>query len=101
MQTAHFGEVRRHVFGNYVIYYQADEIGVCVVRVVHEAREQEPLILLTVAQLAASCAPSGPAPSSTLTLSRTRPRICALLDDLPAATLRTAATRPWASPDRF
>jgi toxin ParE1/3/4 len=44
MQTSRFGEVRRHVIGNYLIYYQPGEIGIDVVRVVHGAREQGRLI---------------------------------------------------------
>lgn len=44
MQTTRFGEVRRHVVGNYLIYYQPRESGIYVVRVVHGAREQRPLI---------------------------------------------------------
>jgi toxin ParE1/3/4 len=43
-QTSRFGEVRRHVVGNYLIYYQLREGGIDVVRVLHGAREQRLLI---------------------------------------------------------
>ena len=43
MQTKRFGEVRRHVTGDYLIYYQPAELGVYVARVVHGAREQNRL----------------------------------------------------------
>jgi len=35
-----YGEVRRHVVGNYVIYYRTATDGVEILRVVHGAREQ-------------------------------------------------------------
>ncbi|HEY5313922.1 MAG TPA: type II toxin-antitoxin system RelE/ParE family toxin [Pirellulales bacterium] len=44
MQTARFGDVRRHVAGNYLIYYQSNGAAVCIVRVVHGTREQDRLI---------------------------------------------------------
>ena len=44
MQTARFGEVRRHVAGNYLIYYLPCETEIRVVRIVHGARDQRRLI---------------------------------------------------------
>lgn len=44
MQTARFGEVRRHVAGNYLIYYLPGETEIRVVRIVHGARDQRRLI---------------------------------------------------------
>jgi toxin ParE1/3/4 len=38
------GEVRRHVFGNYVIYYRPLADGAEIYRVLHGAREHERLI---------------------------------------------------------
>lgn len=36
-----FGEIRRHVVGNYLIYYEPTVDGIDVVHVVHGARDQE------------------------------------------------------------
>lgn len=36
-QTQRFGEVRRHVIGNYLIYYRGVDDGVEILRVVHGA----------------------------------------------------------------
>jgi toxin ParE1/3/4 len=44
LQTARYGEVRRHVVGNYLIYYRPMASGISVVHIVHGAREQRPLI---------------------------------------------------------
>ena len=44
MRTSRFGEIRRHAIGNYLIYYQPDEAGIYVLRVVHGARDQRRLI---------------------------------------------------------
>lgn len=44
IQTKRFGEVRRHVVGNYLIYYRHCGIGIYVVRILHGARDQRPLI---------------------------------------------------------
>ncbi|HEX3654766.1 MAG TPA: type II toxin-antitoxin system RelE/ParE family toxin [Pirellulales bacterium] len=44
MQTNRFGDVRRHVTGNYLIYYQPHGSTVSIARVVHGAREQDRLI---------------------------------------------------------
>lgn len=38
------GEVRRHVFGNYVIYYRPLSDGVEVYRILHGARDHERLV---------------------------------------------------------
>ena len=42
--TKQFGEVRRHVVGNYLIYYEPTSQGVEVVRIVHGARDQGKLL---------------------------------------------------------
>ncbi len=42
--TRRFGEVRRHIIGNYLIYYRPIVEGVGILRVVHGAREQESLL---------------------------------------------------------
>ena len=42
--TSRVGEIRRHVVGNYLIYYQPFDQGIGVIRVVHGARDQEKLI---------------------------------------------------------
>jgi toxin ParE1/3/4 len=44
MHTRRFGEVRRHVVGNYLIYYQPAPGCIEILRVLHGAREQERLI---------------------------------------------------------
>ena len=44
VQTNRSGGVRRHVIGNYVIYYQPSDVGIDVVRILHGAREQGRLI---------------------------------------------------------
>jgi toxin ParE1/3/4 len=38
------GDVRRHVTGNYVIYYRPYSYGVRIVRVIHGARDHKRLI---------------------------------------------------------
>lgn len=43
MRTNRFGEVRRHVIGSYLVYYQPCEAGIRVVRIVHGARDQRRL----------------------------------------------------------
>jgi toxin ParE1/3/4 len=40
VKTHRFGEVRRHVAGNYVIYYRSDAEDVQILHIVHGAREQ-------------------------------------------------------------
>jgi toxin ParE1/3/4 len=42
--TSRFGELRRHVVGSYLIYYQPTIDGILVVRVLHGARDQKRLI---------------------------------------------------------
>ncbi len=37
-------KVRRHVVGNYLIYYEATPQGIDVLRIVHGARDQEGLL---------------------------------------------------------
>jgi toxin ParE1/3/4 len=44
LRSRRFGMVRRHAFGNYVIYYRPADEGVLVLRVIHGAREQRKLI---------------------------------------------------------
>jgi toxin ParE1/3/4 len=44
IKTARFGEVRRHVVGNYLIYYRAVEDGALILRLLHGARDQGKLI---------------------------------------------------------
>ena len=44
IETNRFGLVRRHVAGNYVIYFRPNKGGIEVVRVVHAARDQGKLI---------------------------------------------------------
>ena len=44
VQTKRFGAIRRHVSGNYLIYYRPTTGGIEVLMVVHGAREQERLI---------------------------------------------------------
>jgi toxin ParE1/3/4 len=41
VQTGRFGVARRHVAGNYLIYYQTVEDGIRVVFVIHGARDHE------------------------------------------------------------
>ena len=43
MRTRQFGDVRRHVVGNYLIYYEPTAQGIDVVRIVHGARNQDRL----------------------------------------------------------
>ncbi len=43
-RTKRFGDVRRHVVGNYLIYYEAASEGIVVIRVVHGARDQGNLL---------------------------------------------------------
>jgi toxin ParE1/3/4 len=40
VQTQRYGEVRRHVVGNYLIYYWAMGTSIEILRVVHGARDQ-------------------------------------------------------------
>jgi toxin ParE1/3/4 len=44
INTKRFGDVRRHVVGNYRIYYEPTPEGIDVVRVVHAARDQGKLV---------------------------------------------------------
>ena len=44
MQTRHFGEVRLHASGNYLLYYRPIAGGVEILRVLHGARQQDRLI---------------------------------------------------------
>lgn len=44
MRTRRFGEVLRHTAGNYLVYYRFSDDELQVLRVVHAAREQEPLV---------------------------------------------------------
>jgi toxin ParE1/3/4 len=44
VQSNRFGQVRRHVIGNYLIYYHPVDSGIIVARVVHAARDQDRLI---------------------------------------------------------
>jgi len=44
IKTRRFGEVRRHVVGNYLIYYEPTPEGIDAVRVVHAARKQGRLV---------------------------------------------------------
>lgn len=44
METRRFGEVRRHTAGNYVVYYRLADNGLQILRVLHAARNQEPLL---------------------------------------------------------
>ena len=44
VHTRRFGEVRRHVAGNYLIYYRELADGVEILTVVHGAREQWRLV---------------------------------------------------------
>lgn len=43
-ETRRFGLVRQHSFGNYVIYYRPIADGIEILRVVHGARDQGPLL---------------------------------------------------------
>lgn len=43
-ETRRFGLIRRHSFGNYVIYYRPIDDGIDVLRVLHGARDQGPLL---------------------------------------------------------
>jgi plasmid stabilization system protein ParE len=42
--TRHFGAVRRHVVGNYLIYYRSCASGAEILMIVHGARNQDELI---------------------------------------------------------
>lgn len=44
LQTRRLGEVRRHVVGNYVVYYLPETFGITVLTILHVAREHEPLV---------------------------------------------------------
>jgi hypothetical protein len=44
MKTKRFGEIRRHVVGNYLIYYQPIPVGVEILLVSHDARDQNRLL---------------------------------------------------------
>ncbi len=44
IKSRRFGEVRRHVVGNYVIYYRSIAAGVEILMVIHGARDQGKLI---------------------------------------------------------
>jgi plasmid stabilization system protein ParE len=44
VQTKRFGPARRHVVGNYLIYYQPAEDGIRVVLVIHAARDHDRLV---------------------------------------------------------
>lgn len=44
MTTRRFGDVRRHTASNYLVYYRFADDGVQVLRVLHAARDQEPLV---------------------------------------------------------
>ena len=44
MQTRRFGDGRRHSIGNYVVYYRLADDGLQILRVLHAARDQEPLL---------------------------------------------------------
>jgi toxin ParE1/3/4 len=44
IQTRRFGDVRRHVAGNYLIYYRPTAGGVEILAVLHGAREQWRLV---------------------------------------------------------
>ena len=44
IQTKRFGEVRRHVAGNYLIYYRPTDDGVEILMVAHGARDQGKLL---------------------------------------------------------
>ncbi len=46
IDSRRFVNVRRHVAGNYLIYYEPTAQGIDVVRIVHGAREQGKLIQL-------------------------------------------------------
>ena len=44
IQTKRFGAIRRHVAGNYLIYYRPAAGGVEILMVIHGARDQKRLI---------------------------------------------------------
>ncbi len=44
IKTKRFGDVHRHVVGNYLIYYDPTAAGIEVIRVVHGARDQDKLL---------------------------------------------------------
>jgi toxin ParE1/3/4 len=44
IRTKRFGEVRRHVAGNFLIYYRPTDDGVEILTVVHGARDQGKLL---------------------------------------------------------
>jgi plasmid stabilization system protein ParE len=44
VETNRFGEVRRHVVGNYLVYYRPFAGGVEILAVVHGSREQGRLV---------------------------------------------------------
>ena len=44
VQTRRFGKVRRHVVGNYLVYYQPTTGGVEILLVSHGARDQRRLL---------------------------------------------------------
>jgi plasmid stabilization system protein ParE len=44
IQTVRYSLIRRHVIGNYLVYFNPNATGIDVVRVVHRAREQERLV---------------------------------------------------------
>ncbi len=44
VRSKRFGEIRRHVVGNYLIYYRPTADGVEILSVVHGARDQGKLV---------------------------------------------------------
>ncbi len=44
LRTARFGAVRRHILGNYLIYYVPAAHGIEVARIVHGAHDQGALV---------------------------------------------------------
>lgn len=44
MLTRRFGEVRRHIAGNYAVYYRLVDDGLQILRVLHTARDQDQLL---------------------------------------------------------
>jgi toxin ParE1/3/4 len=44
MRTRQFGDVRRQVFGDYLIYYEPTPQGIDILRIVHGARDQDRLL---------------------------------------------------------
>jgi toxin ParE1/3/4 len=43
-RARHGGEVRRHAYGSYIVYFRALDHGVQIIRVLHGARDQGRLI---------------------------------------------------------